>query len=82
MSSSKMQSIRRRNDPRDTSTLRKAERTRKAILDAALKFLWSNPFRDLTIAELMEQTGVSRSVFYQYFGDLHDLMENLLSDLE
>lgn len=77
-----MQTMRRRNDPRDHSALRKSERTRKSILDAALKFLWSSPFRDLTIAELMAQTGVSRSVFYQYFADLHDLMENLLADLE
>lgn len=82
MSKSKMEMLRRRNDPRDRSTVRKSERTRNAILDAALKFLWSKPFRELTIAELMDQTGVSRSVFYQYFADLHDLMENLLSDLE
>ena len=73
---------RRRNDPRNRPTLRKAERTRQAILDTALAFLWSKPFRDLTISELMAQTGSSRSVFYQYFADLHDLMENLLKDLE
>lgn len=82
MSKSRMETLRRTNDPRDSSAVRKSERTRKAILDAALNFLWSKPFRDLTIAELMAQTGVSRSVFYQYFADLHDLMENLLSDLE
>ena len=82
MSKLRMQAMRRRNDPRDTSPLRKSERTRNAILNAALKFLWSNPFRDLTIAELMAQTGVSRSVFYQYFADLHDLMEELLDDLQ
>jgi AcrR family transcriptional regulator len=82
MSSNKNEATRRRNDPRDRSTLRKAERTRQAILDAALKFLWSHPFRDLTIAELMGQTGVSRSGFYQYFADLHGLMEHLLDDLE
>jgi len=82
MSNSKMEMRRRQNDPRDRSSLRKAERTRQAILDAALKFLWSKLFRDLTIAELMTSTEVSRSLFYQYFADLHDLMETLLGNLE
>ncbi len=82
MSATKSEETRRRNDPRDRSALRKSEKTRQGILDAALAFLWSKPFRDLTISELMANTGASRSVFYQYFADLHDLMENLLNDLE
>ena len=71
-----------KKDSVDGSTLRKAERTRAAILDAALKFLWSNRFRDLTVSGLMEQVGASRPVYYQYFEDLHALMEQLLKDLE
>jgi AcrR family transcriptional regulator len=82
MSSIRQEEIRRRNDPADRSVLRKSERTRQAILDAALGFLWSNPFRDLTIAELMAQTDTSRPAFYQYFADLHDLMETLLDTLK
>ena len=82
MSPTKQDEIRRRNDPRDTSTLRKSEQTRQAILDGALKFLWTKPFRDLTVAELMSLTGTSRSAFYQYFSDLHGLMETLLHDLQ
>ena len=62
--------------------LRKSDRTRKAILDGALEFLWSRPFREMTVAELMSIPGVSRSVFYQYFTDLHDLMETLLGGIE
>lgn len=82
MSDSKRPAIRRRNDPRTPPALRKSERTRQAILDAALKFLWTHPFRDLTVAELMSLAGTSRSAFYQYFQDLHDLMESLLRGLE
>ena len=63
------------------SAPRKSERTRQAILDAALEFLWAHPFRDLSIAELMSRAGASRSAFYQYFADLHDLMETLLHGL-
>ena len=59
----------------------KSERTRAAILDAALQFIWSHPFRDLTVNSLMASTGLSRSAFYQYFKDLHDLMEALLDML-
>ena len=62
--------------------LRKSDRTRKAILDGALEFLWSRPFREMTVAQLMSIPGVSRSVFYQYFTDLHDLMETLLGGIE
>ena len=82
MSEMQLEKIRRRNDPRDCSVLRKSERTRQNILDAALKFLWSNSFRDLTVSGLTAQLGVSRPCFYQYFADLHNLMEDLLKDLE
>ena len=74
--------IRHRNNPREKTKPRKAERTRQAILNESLKFLWTQPFRDLTVSELMSLTGISRSAFYQYFTDLHDLMETLLHDLE
>jgi AcrR family transcriptional regulator len=58
-----------------------AERTRRNILDTALKLLWSNAFRDLTVAGLTTEAGISRPCFYQYFADLHNLMENLHKDL-
>ncbi|MEZ6073195.1 MAG: TetR/AcrR family transcriptional regulator [Pirellulales bacterium] len=60
----------------------KAERTRAEILQAALEFFWSNPFRDLTIGALMGATSAGRSAFYQYFEDLYDLAETLLRGLE
>lgn len=63
-------------------TARKSDRTRAAILSGALEFLWAHPFRDMTVAALMSITGVSRSAFYQYFKDLHELMDTLLKDVE
>jgi AcrR family transcriptional regulator len=59
-----------------------SERTRTAILNAALDFLWSRPFREMTVNELMASTSVGRSAFYQYFNDLHDVMESLLKVLQ
>ena len=82
MSETKGIQARRRNDPGDRSALRKTERTRQSILDAALKFLWTHPFRELTVGELMSLAGTGRSAFYQYFEDLHDLMESLLRGME
>jgi AcrR family transcriptional regulator len=67
--------------PQPVLKLGKSERTRAAILDAALAFLWSNPFRDMSVNTLMATTSVSRSAFYQYFHDVHELMEAMLADL-
>ena len=39
-------------------------------------------FGDLSVGELMTLAGTSRSAFYQYFEDLHDLMEALLRGME
>ena len=71
-----------RMSPQPTLKIGKAERTRATILNAALDLIWSHPFRDMTISSLMASTGVSRSAFYQYFNDLHELMETLLDMLQ
>jgi AcrR family transcriptional regulator len=71
-----------RMSPQPTLKIGKAERTRAKILNAALDLIWSHPFRDMTISSLMASTGVSRSAFYQYFNDLHELMETLLDMLQ
>lgn len=51
-------------------------------MDSAVRFLWEHNFRDLTIGELMGDTPLSRPAFYQYFKDLHELIESLLSEVE
>ena len=62
--------------------LRKSDRTQQSILDAALKFLWTNPYRKLTVNELMSLARSSRSVFYRYYADLPAMMEHLLNELQ
>jgi AcrR family transcriptional regulator len=71
-----------RISPQPTLKIGKSERTRAAILNAALGLIWSHPFRDMTVSSLMASTGMSRSAFYQYFNDLHELMETLLDMLQ
>lgn len=56
--------------------------TRTAILNAAMQFLQTNDFRDLTVGNLMASVGYSRATFYQYFHDLHCLMETLLDSVK
>lgn len=67
--------------PKSVATSRKSDRTREAILSAALEFLWTHRFRDLTVGVLMEETGLSRSAFYKYFDDAYDLIDTLLRTL-
>ena len=67
--------------PQPVLKVGKSERTRAAILDAALAFLWTNPFRNMSVNALMATTTVSRSAFYQYFQNVHELMEAMLSEL-
>jgi AcrR family transcriptional regulator len=59
----------------------KSERTRAAILNAALDFLWSHPFRDMTVNAVMASAGASRSAFYEYFGDPVAPMQESLTGL-
>jgi AcrR family transcriptional regulator len=68
--------------PQPTLRISKSERTRTAILNAALDFVWTHPFRDMTVNSLMAPTGVGRSAFYQYFKDLQEVMEALLDILQ
>ena len=68
--------------PQAVPTVSKSARTRAAILNAALDFLWSHPFREMTIAALMAETDVGRSAFYRHFKDLHEVLETLLEMLQ
>jgi len=67
---------------RRNMTPSKAALTRARILDAGHAFLQVRPFRDLSVGGLMKDTGLSRPTFYQYFNDLHGLMEALLGEVK
>ena len=65
-----------------TGTERRRRRTPEEaegeILSAAEAFLRERPFRDLTIDEVMDRTGLSRPSFYVYFRDRHHLALKLI----
>ena len=64
--------------PQPAARVTKSDRTRAAILNAALEFIWFRPFRDMSVNSLMATTEFSRSAFYQYFDDIHEMMKTLL----
>jgi AcrR family transcriptional regulator len=47
------------------------------ILDATEKLLRRLSFHELTVSTVMAETGLARPSFYQYFGDLHQLLARL-----
>lgn len=70
-----------RVNPKSAERVIKSDRTRAGIINAALEFVWSRPFREMSVSSLMVTTNISRSAFYQYFEDVHQLMKELLDML-
>ena len=62
--------------PQPVPKIGNSERMRAAFLDAALEFIWSHPFRDMTVNSLMASADLSRPAFYPYFKDLHEMIRN------
>lgn len=64
---------------------RAPEEAEREIVSAAEHFLRRRPFRELTVDEVMQGTGLSRPSFYVYFRDRHDLLlrvaERVAADL-
>ena len=68
-------------EPQPRARIGQAEHTRAEILDAALQFLWSRPFREMTVNSLMATIPISRPAFYKYFDDIYGLMHALMEGL-
>ena len=62
----------RRPDPRSA-------RTRDRLGDALIELLLAKPFDDITVREVLDRAGVSRSTFYEHYRDKNDLF---LSDVD
>ncbi len=53
---------------------RKGRETRQKIMNVALEMLEHRSYKDLTVAEVAQQAGVSSSTFYVYFEDIEDVL--------
>ncbi len=60
---------------------RAPEVARQEILDAAAYLLHRQPFRDISIGDLMEHTKIGRSAFYVYFKDIYAVVDALVAGI-
>ena len=57
----------------------RVQRTRDRLGDALISLLVKKPFDDITVQDVLDRAGVSRSTFYAHYRDKNDLF---LSDAE
>jgi AcrR family transcriptional regulator len=57
------------------------EQTSREILAAADRFLRERPYRELSVEEVMAQTGLTRTAFYRHFDDVPGLVLRLMEDV-
>jgi AcrR family transcriptional regulator len=69
------------NSARRSANRRRRNETREQILEAARQALKTKPFRDLSVDELMQGTGLSRTAFYRFFPDREAVLMDLLEDV-
>lgn len=55
--------------------------TREYILDVALKLFLQKSFKEVTIKEIVEKTGLSKGAFYHYFTSKEQLFLELVNDV-
>ena len=58
---------------------RRVRRTRGVLGDALVELMHEKPFADITVQQLLDRAGVSRSTFYAHYRDKDDLF---LGDVE
>jgi AcrR family transcriptional regulator len=66
---------------RRSANRRRRNEAREQILDVARRELKVKPFRELSVDELMQQTGLSRTAFYRYFPDREAVLVDLLEEV-
>ena len=63
----------------DRSADQRVRRTRDRLGDALVEILLQKPLDDISVQEILDRAGVSRSTFYTHFRDTNDLF---LSDVD
>lgn len=54
---------------------------RRRIIDAANRLLRERRYRDLTVDDVMDEAGLTRTVFYRHFNGIADIVLGLAEDL-
>jgi AcrR family transcriptional regulator len=61
---------------------KRAERTRRDVLDAAREIFTARGFADASMEEIAERAGVTRGPLYHYFDDKQDLFRAVYAEVE
>ncbi len=59
-----------------------SDEARRRILAATRELLLDRPFGALTVGDVMDRAGLTRTVFYRHFDDLAQMAPELLPDVE
>jgi AcrR family transcriptional regulator len=65
----------------DSQKLSKRERTRKAIIDAAFNIIADKGLFNTSIDELMNEAGMARGTFYNYFQTRDEVLQAVVEEL-
>lgn len=68
-----------KKQPRVQKTDKRVRRTRDALGDAMIALMQEKPFEEVTVRQVLERAGVSRSTFYEHYSGKNDLF---MSDVE
>lgn len=66
--------------PRSRKT-RKSSTTQLRIIDAYLKLMETTTFDRVSVSDIVQEAGVTRSTFYAYFSDIFDAIEYVEGEL-
>ena len=59
----------------------KSENTKRHIVTSFLALMADKPWEKISVIEICRTAEITRGTFYQYFGDIYDLMEQLENSL-
>lgn len=55
--------------------------TKESIKDTLLEMMQHTPFQRISVTQLCQRTGISRSTFYLHFYDTYDVLDALIEDI-
>lgn len=64
--------------PRELTRAEKAEHTRRALIDAAVKIVGRSGYEGASISNITAQAKVAQGTFYNYFKSRQDILDQLL----